>query len=455
MSLILSHPHRQAFVNWDPVDKTVLAHEQVDEQGCSWRSGAKVEKKLLRQWFIKTTKFSKSLYDGLDTLTSWRDIVSLQKHWIGECDGFTFDLPTDDGNVVNIWTKTPEHFPHAAFVAIAKEHALNTDNVSAGRLNFHVKNPFNGHLLPVVVTNDVEYPPNCDTHLGLPSMNDLDKELAAAHQIEIPASDCPAKSREEILSEAKSLNVGGYPSSSKLKDWLISRQRNWGTPIPIIHCSHCGAVPVDESALPVLHSTNTTPDTLRTVCPKCQNPNAQRESDTMDTFVDSSWYFLRYLDATNAAEIFAKNSAKAMPVDLYIGGKEHAVLHLYYARFMTHFLHSIGFVPEREPFKRLLVQGMVMGQSYRVKSTGQYLKESQVKFDAKKKKAEELSTGAAVEVKWEKMSKSKHNGVDPADAIAEHSVDSVRLIMLGDVAPESHRNWSPLSKSFPFKIELI
>lgn len=424
-------------MNWDPVDKTVLANEQVDEKGHSWRSGAKVEKKMLRQWFIKATKFSKALYDGLcsPSLDDWKDIIKLQKHWIGECDGFTFDLPADNGGIVNVWTKTPEHLEIAAFIAISKEHALNKDKISQGLLNIRVENPLNGKKLPVIVADDVEYPLHCDTYLGLPSISESDKEFAIRHKIQIPYDVVVTEDldllRQEILSKAQSLNIGGYASSSKLKDWLISRQRNWGTPIPIIHCNDCGAVPVDEFDLPVVHSTKTTVDELKTVCPKCKNPNARRESDTMDTFVDSSWYFLRYLDSKNDTEIFDKNRARSMPVDLYIGGKEHAVLHLYYARFMNHFLHSIGLVPEPEPFKRLLVQGMVMGRSYRIKGTGQYLKECEVKMDVKKNKAEELSTGQAVEMQWEKMSKSKLNGVDPADVIAEHSTDSVRLIMLG------------------------
>lgn len=391
---------------------------------------------MLRQWFVKTTKFSKSLHDGLNTLEDWRDIINLQKHWIGECDGFTFVLPADNGETVNVWTKTPEHFESAAFIAISKDHILNKDKISQGLLNCRVENPFNGKILPVIVADDVEYPIGCDTYLGLPSVNEFDEEFAIRHKIQVPGDVVTVdldQLRQKILSKAESLNIGGYASSSKLKDWLISRQRNWGTPIPIIHCNDCGAVPVDDSDLPIVHSTDTNVDRLKAACPKCRNPNAQRESDTMDTFVDSSWYFLRYLDTKNDTEIFDKSLAKAMPVDLYIGGKEHAVLHLYYARFMNHFLNSIGLVPEPEPFKRLIVQGMVMGQSYRVTDTGKYLKESEVKVvDAKKNKAEELSTGQPVEIRWEKMSKSKLNGVDPTDVIAEHSTDSVRLIMLGE-----------------------
>ncbi len=456
----------------------MLANEQVDEKGRSWRSGAKVEKKLLSQWFIRATKFSKSMYDELDSpcLEDWRDIVHMQKHWIGECDGFKFDLNADNGSIVNVWTKTPEHFESAGFIAITKDHVLNKDRVTEGMLNFRVKNPFNGKLLPVIVADTVDYPLNCDTYLGLPSINEFDKKVAIRYEIQIPG-DFDTKNaeqqRQRILSMAESLNVGGYASSSKLKDWLISRQRTWGTPIPIIHCNDCGTVPVAESDLPVVHSMNTNIDNLKTVCPKCKNPNAIRESDTMDTFVDSSWYFLRYLDPKNDTEIYDhRKLARFMPVDLYIGGKEHALLHLYFARFVNHFLHSIGLVPQPEPFKRLLVQGMVKGVSYRVKSTGQYLKRSEVKIDEKEKIAEELSTGEPVKMRWDKMSKSKFNGVDPADAIAEYSADSIRLIILGEleiselmaefrtkkrivncsltdgVEPKTERNWSTESKTF-------
>ncbi|KAJ6647423.1 putative leucine--tRNA ligase, mitochondrial [Pseudolycoriella hygida] len=453
LSLQLCFPSMpKALVNWDPIDKTVLANEQVDEEGHSWRSGAKVEKKLLRQWFIKATEFSKALYDGLSSphLEDWQDIVKLQKHWIGECDGFTFDLPTDSGDILNVWTDVPEHFENAAFVAISRENDLNKDKISGGLLNIRIKNPFNGKTLPIVVTDEVKYPPYCDTYLGLPSVNESDKEFALRHQIQVPSevkTDNEEEMRQKILSKAHSLKIGGYASSSKLKDWLISRQRSWGTPIPIIHCGDCGAVPVKECDLPILHSQISDASQLKATCPKCKNPNAHRESDTMDTFVDSSWYFLRYLDSKNGQEMFDKRMAKCMPVDLYIGGKEHAVLHLYYARFMNHFLHRIGLVPEPEPFKRLLVQGMVMGQSYRVKETGKYLKECDVKIDENTKTAVELSTGQPVVMEWEKMSKSKLNGVDPADAFEELSVDSVRLIILGDVAPRSNRNWS--SATFP------
>nr|CAI5823146.1 unnamed protein product [Callosobruchus analis] len=259
---------------------------------------------------------------------------------------------------------------------------------------------------------------------------------------------------------AKHTNIGGYWTSAKLKDWLISRQRYWGTPIPMVHCKECGAVPVLQDKLPVqlpklaslsekgVSQLAEDLEWLNTKCPKCGG-EAKRETDTMDTFVDSSWYFLRFTDPINQEKIFDENQVKKlMPVDLYIGGKEHAVLHLYYARFVNHFLHSLGLVPEKEPFKRLLVQGMVMGRSYRVKSTGEYLPECKVNvIDLKKNKAVTKDTQAPVVIAWEKMSKSRHNGVDPAEMFKQYGIDTTRLLILADVAPTSHRNWN--TNTFP------
>lgn len=448
---------KEATVNWDPVDKTVLADEQVDTNGCSWRSGAKVEKKLLSQWFVKATQFSEKLFSGLDDplLQDWRDIVKLQKHWIGDCDGWNFELKAGN-KPVTVWSKTPQDLIYAGFIAIKSDHWLNESKISEGLLDVMMKNPF-GADLPIIVTNDVNFPPFNDIYIGVPAKSDTDFELAQKHGIRFETS-LPIEEFEEdqswVLEKAQSMGIGGdFKVSSKLKDWLISRQRYWGTPIPIIHCSSCGAVPVKDEDLPVklpdLNGNMGQPlykneEWLKCSCPKCGLQNARRESDTMDTFVDSSWYFLRYLDAQNTTEMVNKNIAKSMmPVDIYIGGKEHAVLHLYYARFMNHYLYEKGLVPHPEPFKRLLVQGMVMGKSYRVKGSGQYLREDEVDIiDAKKGKAVEKSSGKPVTVLWEKMSKSKFNGVDPVDMINVHGCDTTRLIMLADVAPTSHRNWS-------------
>ena len=447
---------REASVNWDPVDKTVLADEQVDANGLSWRSGAKVEKKLLKQWFVRTTKFAERLLSGLDDpiLQDWRDIVKVQKHWIGNCDGWNFEL-TAGKRPVTVWSNKPQEFIYAGFIAIKKDHWLNENKIDEGVLDVIVKNPF-GRDLPILVTKNVDFPAFNDVYIGIPSKRESDLELADKHGIRIESS-LPIEEFEEdqtwVLEKAQTLGIGGdYKVSSKLKDWLISRQRYWGAPIPIIHCPSCGAVPVKDEDLPVklpelggnigepLHKNE---QWMKCSCPKC-NSDAQRETDTMDTFVDSSWYFLRYLNANNSSEMVNKKLAQnMMPVDVYVGGKEHAELHLYYARFINHYLHQKGFVLHPEPFKRLLVQGMVRGKSFRLKETGQYLKENEVDIiDEKKGKAVEKATGKAVTVMWEKMSKSKFNGVDPVEMIGVHGCDTTRLIMLADVAPTSHRNWS-------------
>ncbi|KAL7034768.1 hypothetical protein ACKWTF_008091 [Chironomus riparius] len=442
----------ESMVNWDPVDQTVLADEQVDENGLSWRSGAKVEKKLLKQWFIKTTKFAEQLYAGLDDpiLEDWKDIINLQKHWIGECDGWNFSFKLSSDKNITVWSKSPEEFQYATFIAIRKEHLLNTDKIDSGLLSLRAKNPFTGHELPIIVTDEVEFPPFNDVYVS--SNNEGDAKIAEKFGLEKSQSRMNL-SRDEVLSKAAELNIGGdFKISSKLKDWLISRQRFWGTPIPIIHCPSCGAVPVKDEDLPIKLPENDevgkplsqNHEWLKCSCPKCGNTDAKRESDTMDTFVDSSWYFLRYLDPQNQLDLVDKKLGnEMMPVDIYIGGKEHAVLHLYYARFMNHFLHQKGYVKDAEPFKRLLVQGMVKGKTYRVKENGLYLKSNEVEIiNEKKGKAVEKETKRKVEVLWEKMSKSKFNGVDPIDVIQSHGCDTTRLIMLGDVAPTSHRNWS-------------
>jgi leucyl-tRNA synthetase len=311
------------------------------------------------------------------------------------------------------------------------------------------------------VSEEVEFPPFNDVYLGVPLKSEIDLKLCERYNLPSPkiqkhSGDNEAmkeEMRRQIIAKAQEMGIGGdYKVSSKLKDWLISRQRYWGTPIPIIYCENCGAVPVPEKDLPVklpelkenVQKLSQDKNFLKCECPKCKNPHAKRETDTMDTFVDSSWYFLRYLDVNNEKDLVDKNIGNnLMPVDVYIGGKEHAVLHLYYARFMNHFLHQKGYVNNPEPFKKLLVQGMVKGKTFKLKETGQYLNANEVEIiNEKKSKAKEKSTNKPVEIIWEKMSKSKFNGVDPVDVINTHGCDTMRLIMLGDVAPTSHRNWS-------------
>ncbi|KAK5640676.1 hypothetical protein RI129_011487 [Pyrocoelia pectoralis] len=452
---------KEAYVNWDPIDQTVLADEQVDENMRSWRSGAKIERKLLRQWFIRTTRFASDLYNGLDdhSLKDWQDITKIQKNWIGECNGVTFDFPINGHDPIHLWTRHPEYATEARFLAVSNSYLLSKCEgielmPGTKRLGLTATNPLNGETLPIFVTDLVDYFEFCDTHIGLPTIFERDRSFCDRFDINYKFVGDDFKGTQlEVCKKAQELGVGGYWTSAKLRDWLISRQRYWGTPIPIIHCKGCGPVPVPRSDLPVELPKLTEKclldqsDWVNTTCPKCKL-KARRETDTMDTFVDSSWYYLRYLNVHKDSMFDTERAKKMIPVDLYIGGKEHATLHLYYARFISHFLYSLGLLPEKEPFKRLLVQGMVMGRSFRLRGSRQYVPGDQVNvLDAKRNKAFHKETNQPVVTTWEKMSKSKYNGIDPSEMFKKYGIDTTRLLILADVAPTSHRNWN--SNTFP------
>ncbi|XP_014773131.1 leucine--tRNA ligase, mitochondrial isoform X1 [Octopus bimaculoides] len=482
--------HKQALVNWDPVDQTVLADEQINDLGCSWRSGAKVEKRSLRQWYLKTTAYAKSLWDGLATVDQnlWRDIISLQKNWIGKCNGCHFYFTIMDGatrlpDAVAVYTKQPAAIYGVSHIVLAPSHHLNVPNYhtpgadhTAGNkdqdvlLTLKAIHPFTKAEIPVIVSPTTEFDMFNECSLGIPCLSVEDAKMAqefGLQTVEVFATNGDeevlinsgqftgfrkSEAMKSIPEYAKQNNVGGHLVSSHLKDWLISRQRYWGTPIPLIHCEKCKVVPVPYQDLPVELATvkelsgkciaplSHLKDWQKVQCPQCGGP-AKRETDTMDTFVDSSWYFLRYLDPCNDSTMCDPAVAgKEMPVDLYIGGKEHATLHLYYARFVSHFLYDLGVLAQKEPFINLLTQGMVMGRSYKVRDTGSYLSQDQVDFSGDH--PVEAATGLAVDTFWEKMSKSKRNGVDPEDVLNEFGVDSTRICILSNVAPKSHRNWS-------------
>jgi leucyl-tRNA synthetase len=539
---------KEAAVNWDPIDKTVLADEQVDSEGRSWRSGAKVVKRNLKQWFFRTTEYSKNLYDGLDdpTLKDWRDIKKIQQHWIGECTGVKFHLEVikyddsfsaipkkllNESQNISVWTNRPEMVLGAAFVGIASKHVMAkppaTDqtvfSVFGQRFyqmkNIKVLNPFSAEAvsIPLIVfmpdeTNkeglitlfaegsDAFFgtPEICETHNTIIkeiNKNFKQKDVLSSNgkfqncKEEFNGLEAKGDGKKAVIEYARKHKIGGYWTSSKLQDWPVSRQRYWGTPIPMVTCAHgCGSVPVKEESLPVLlpdmdtlkqkqttsnsentHSTDEqglqgggspllqATDWIITNCPNCGKAGAKRETDTMDTFVDSSWYFLRYLDPQNkealtkhsSSTIEAESLSIGMPVDLYIGGKEHATLHMYFARFVTHFLYSIGVSPVKEPFKSLLVQGMVKGKSYRIKGSGQYIPPSQAEFvetnDGEKSSSnavDKISRKPLV-VDWEKMSKSKYNGADPNEVLEQYGMDTTRLLILSDVSPLSDRKWDP------------
>ncbi|KAL1242244.1 Leucine--tRNA ligase [Trichinella spiralis] len=444
---------KRSYVNWDPVDCTVLADEQIDERGCSWRSGAAVVQKPLLQWFVKTSFFAKALYDELDNLVSWQDVVDIQRHWIGKCDSYRFKFKIlnensgqETGDCVDIFVDRLQQLCSAKAVAISSKHICSDHSPT----QIKVLNPVTNQLLPVFVTDHIDYVGSENARLV--SADDSVYQKCGLSGESGLAETKILLSDEQILERAKAADCGGYLTSRRLNDWVVSRQRFWGTPIPIVHCSNCKAVPVPESQLPVtlptvhlfgskgkllpLHQYN---DWLNTVCPECGKP-ARRECDTLDTFFDSSWYYLRFLDPQNDRQPFDSNIAnQMMPVDIYIGGKEHAALHLFYARFMCHFLRSIGFVASAEPFSRLLTQGMVMAKTYKTEDTGEYIPSSSVIQSGSG--YVEINSRRAVTESWEKMSKSKHNGIDPQNLLDNIGCDFTRLLITSNVSPQSHRHW--------------
>lgn len=487
---------KEALVNWDPVDQTVLADEQVDENDCSWRSGARVEQKLLRQWFIKTTNYAKPLLDALADLPEWYGVKAMQANWIGECSGCYFDhvLRLDGketGEVLAAYTSSPEAVFGAAFVSILPSHRLLHGSSPVGPALHKALQPgrnslsevtalnvFTGREVPVVISAQTEFPGHLDTVIGIPDSSKEDacvaQELGVSWESVVKSeedgsfslinsSEFTGQTREEafnsITQKARERNVGGCLTSSKLRDWLISRQRYWGTPIPIVHCSSCGPVSVAVEELPVmlpkvtsLTGKGATPlqsaqEWVNCSCPRCKGP-AQRETDTMDTFVDSAWYYFRYTDPHNSERPFDRSLADQwMPVDVYIGGKEHAVMHLYYARFLSHFCKDQGLVSHKEPFKKLLVQGLIKGQTFRVAESGQYLKKEHIDFTASEPVQRE--SGKQLQVSWEKMSKSKHNGIDPEEVVQQYGIDTVRLYILYAAPPEQDILWDVKTDALP------
>uniref|UniRef100_A0A0P4WBC8 leucine--tRNA ligase n=1 Tax=Scylla olivacea TaxID=85551 RepID=A0A0P4WBC8_SCYOL len=484
---------KEAMVNWDPVDQTVLANEQVDEDGCSWRSGAKVEQRYLKQWYIKITRFSKSLLNGLsDTaLENWRDIIKIQRHWIGECGGYRVEMDVaEEGHSsagtnqrllpasrLNLWMTQPELLHGISFLGVHHGHALDTEahrgHCCGGHqlLKVHAICPLSQREIPIIMSDSLPYTEDTEAYVGIPCASEEDRDISNNFGFTVPhvlengrlmnsgelSGLSLAEARGQVTQKLMEKGAGGFPTSAKLKDWLISRQRYWGTPIPIVHCPSCGPVPVPEHQLPVeLPKISHFPKRgisplkeahawLKCSCPRC-GQEGQRETDTMDTFVDSSWYFLRFLDVNNEEQPFSfKLQETFMPVDLYVGGKEHAVLHMLYARFMQHFLASEGLVSHWEPFKRLVMMGMVMGLAYKVKDSGRYLTKDQVDFSVKP--PVELGTGAPLVITTEKMSKSKNNGIDPQKVLEIYGTDTTRLLMLANFAPASARNWS--EETFP------
>uniref|UniRef100_A0A8C9Y3X5 leucine--tRNA ligase n=1 Tax=Sander lucioperca TaxID=283035 RepID=A0A8C9Y3X5_SANLU len=465
---------KEAVVNWDPVDQTVLADEQVDENGRSWRSGALVEQKLLTQWFIKTTNYAKPLLDALEDLPEWYGVKAMQGNWIGECTGCYFDFKLkvdgeDTGETLSAYSSSPETVFGAAYLAILPSHRLLHGSSSVRSALEKVFQPgrdsltkvtacnlFTGHEVPLVISHKEAFDGYLDTVIG---------ELLVCtcvggfhSHLEIFSGLTREQAFDSITQKAREQKIGGHLTSSKLRDWLISRQRYWGTPIPVVHCGSCGPVAVPEEQLPVtlpklpsLKGKGASPleaahDWVNCKCPRCKGP-ARRETDTMDTFVDSAWYYFRYTDPHNPDRPFERRLADHwLPVDVYIGGKEHAVMHLYYARFLCHFCKDQGLVAHREPFWKLLVQGLIKGQTFKQADSGQYLKREEIDFSDKEPV---VRGGGRIEVTWEKMSKSKHNGLDPQEVVQQYGVDTVRLYILYAAPPEQDILWNVKTDALP------
>jgi leucyl-tRNA synthetase len=518
---------KKSKVNWDPVDQTVLANEQVID-GRGWRSGALVEQRELTQWFFAITRFAGQLLEALDTLERWPEKVRLmQKNWIGRSEGllvrFALNAKTAPGgeSELEVFTTRPDTLFGAKFVALAPDHPLaaavartNTalaafiaeckhrgtaqaEIDTAEKMGFDtgVKaiHPFDRDwTLPVYVANFILMDYGTGAIFGCPAHDQRDLEFANKYRLGNIPVVCPpdadpktfvitdtaydgdgrminsrfldrmtvTEAKEEVARRLESERSGGRPVAHRqvnyrLRDWGISRQRYWGCPIPIIHCEKCGVVPVLEKDLPVTLPEDVTFDrpgnpldhhpTWKNVsCPQCGG-KARRETDTMDTFVDSSWYFDRFTDPwiTNApTDLPAVNAW--MPVDQYIGGIEHAILHLLYSRFFTRAMKATGHVALDEPFAGLFTQGMVVHETYRTKN-GAWLAPAEVKIesDGDARRASLVASGEEVTIgAIEKMSKSKRNTVDPDDIIASYGADVARWFMLSDSPPERDVEWT-------------
>ncbi|MBW4571290.1 MAG: leucine--tRNA ligase [Tolypothrix carrinoi HA7290-LM1] len=500
---------KEAAVNWDPIDQTVLANEQVDSEGNSWRSGAKVERKLLRQWFLKITDYAEELLNDLDKLPGWPDRVKLmQANWIGKSTGAYLEFPiVGMDEKIGVYTTRPDTIYGVTYVVLAPEHPLTkrvTTPEQQAAVEAFVKevtnqselvrtaedkpkrgiptggkaiNPFTNEEIPIWIADYVLYEYGTGAVMGVPAHDVRDFKFAKEQNLPIKVVIIPENGEQEtsqaytepgiminsgdfdgmasgegksaIVEYAEKQNFGKARVQYRLRDWLISRQRYWGAPIPVIHCPNCGTVPVPDEDLPVqlpedveFSGRGGSPlsqleSFVNVPCPSCGTP-AKRETDTMDTFIDSSWYFLRYPDAKNEQQVF--DSAKTndwMPVDQYVGGIEQAILHLLYSRFFTKVLRDRGLLNFDEPFKCLLTQGMVQGMTYKNPVTGKYIPSAQV--DSANLKDPE--TGEALQVFYEKMSKSKYNGIPPEAVIGKYGADTMRMFILFKAPPEKDLEW--------------
>ncbi len=516
---------KQSKVNWDPVDMTVLANEQVID-GCGWRSGAPVEQRELTQWFFKISEFSEDLLTSLDGLERWPEKVRImQKNWIGRSQGlkirFEFDsnVPPEHATL-EVFTTRPDTLFGASFMALSPEHPLtallaaDNDDLQAfvedcRRLGtsmaeietaekkgidtgLAVKHPFiEGKSLPVYVANFVLMDYGTGAIFGCPAHDQRDIDFARKYGLEVTPVVLPPdqleaafyiqdeayigegsiinsdfldgltidEAKNDVAERLETRMVDGAPQGERqinyrLRDWGISRQRYWGCPIPFIHCATCGIVAVPDSQLPVVLPDDVNFDTpgnpldhhptwRHVDCPECGG-KAQRETDTMDTFVDSSWYFARFTDSGAATPTSPEIADHWLPVDQYIGGIEHAILHLLYSRFFSRAMSITGHMNVDEPFRGLFTQGMVVHETYR-DSSGNWIAPAEIKLSEQEgvRTATKLDTGEKLTIgPIEKMSKSTRNIVDPQDILATYGADTARWFVLSDSPPDRDVIWS-------------
>ena len=505
---------KESEVNWDPVDMTVLANEQVID-GRGWRSGAPVERRKLAQWFLKITDFADDLLEGLQTLDQWPEKVRLmQENWIGRSRGlqFRFRLGEEISGLagIEVFTTRPDTIFGASFVAVAADHPIaqaaaaadsgaaafvaecKAGGTSAAEIETAEKKGYDTGLevvhpldpewrLPVYIANFVLMDYGTGAIFGVPGHDQRDFEFARQYDLPIrrvvaassdlasepigdEAESAPGiavnsrfldgltteQAAAEVIRRAEEAGWGRGTVQYRLRDWGVSRQRYWGTPIPIIHCPTCGGVPVSRDQLPVTlpedvdfetpgNPLDRHPTWKHVECPSCGGP-ATRETDTLDTFVDSSWYFIRFASQPPDRPFDRVEAEKWLPVGQYIGGVEHAILHLLYARFWTRALQRLGRIGVAEPFKGLFTQGMVTHGTYRA-ADGSWLSPDEVTRNGddwvRIVDGEPVTLGRV-----EKMSKSKRNTVDPEPILAKYGADAVRWFMLSDSPPERDLEWS-------------
>ena len=522
---------RNSVVNWDPVDQTVLANEQVID-GRGWRSGALVEKREIPQWFLKITDYAQELLDGLDRLPGWPDAVkTMQRNWIGRSEGLEldFDMADGSGERLRVFTTRPDTLAGATYMAVAPEHPiaqraaqsnaalaafieecrrggttemeLETQEKRGVATGLEAVNPLTGERIPVWAANFVLMGYGTGAVMAVPGHDARDFEFAHKYglpirQVVTLASPLPAgegsaydpqvwqdwyadkhdprmrivdsgeldgmdyrQAFDHLVEKFESLQRGTRRVNFRLRDWGVSRQRYWGCPIPMIHCARCDAVPVPEDQLPVVlpedvefmgtgSPIKSDPEWRKTTCPQCGGP-AERETDTFDTFMESSWYYARYC-SPGAEDIVDRRADHWLPVDQYIGGIEHAILHLLYFRFFHKLLRDEGLVDSDEPASNLLCQGMVVAETfYREDADGAKTWFNPADVDIQRDERARVigatlrADGQPVQIGGiEKMSKSKNNGVDPQGMVDRFGADTVRLFSMFAAPPDQSLEWN-------------